>query len=217
MIDAPAKVVEIETKLAEKIDNAETRANLNLIIDAGVADTAIQRNDLKTAEEIVSHLPDCLAAAMLRLALSEAQMRNGQQKKATEHVNAALTMSYQLDRPAVPYLMLKAAAIQSRIDSDVAEITLSQAVKRFNSHQLETLYVDFYMEGTDTESSDQVKIKMRSTEFGFSQSLSPLMNLNPLNTIQNVLLLENETTLGKAMVGLASVIAKGKETTGTKS
>jgi len=50
-------------------------------------------------------------------------------RKRQLNTSTQLDDGYQLDRPAVPYLMLKAAAIQSRIDSDVAEITLSQAVQ----------------------------------------------------------------------------------------
>jgi len=195
--------------VAAKIKDVGARAHLLILIDFSEAARSLERGEITFAEEMAGKLPPGIERAILWLGIAHARAKEREIVRASEAINAALATARNLYEARRPFLILAAASELARFDPALAQTTLIEAVREFNSQKSELLAQVRWSQTIEAGATQRhFPIRIKGIEFGFEQALPPLIDADLEGTVTVVSGLKDERQLADALLALAVALLK---------
>ena len=195
--------------VASRLSEREVRDRLAILIDFGEAARLLERGQTAVAEETAGKLPIGIERAVLWLAVSRKRAAEGDSRRAAEAIDNALAAANKVDDAHRPFLLLNASSQLAHFHKTLASSTLAEAVREFNRQQPEALAKVKWEQRVDAGPLwRDFPLKVKGVEFGFEQTLPPLVANDVEGVVAVVNDLKVEGAQAQSLLALAGALLK---------
>ncbi len=195
-------------RLNAKLSDSEAQSSIATLINFKEAAEKLNRvEDLDEVEGTANKLPPGVERALLWLGVARAYGKAGNVQRASESLNTALAAAQKVSDARRPFLMLSAASQLATLDPAMAQTTLAEAVRQFDTYDSEALGQVNWEQRVETGRMwRDFPLDVKGVECDFRQSLPPLVKTDLEGTVGAVRKLTDERQLASALLAIAAAI-----------
>lgn len=195
-----------------KIENKETRSQLETLIEFGKASTKIKSAgpQLFEATEMADKLPQGIERAVLYLSISDAAFKNKNTSLANESTARARNSILSVTDARKPFLLLLAAERLARHDAVAAESTFTDVVKGFNALDAKSLSGVAWNQKVQAGSLvENFPLNVTGLDFSFNKAFRSILSVASVDAgIAKARELKSEQLRVSAFVALTNELLK---------